>query len=485
MEMMNKLFNRVVPPLQALPNFARIVRKVTDLKNSNNYAMLYPLLYLLDQDLFVGTKEELITSGLLEPTFNEVSLVNLCQQTWLQLQPGETVRDRPHPPSNNVFAIVKNGRDVFSVKYVILKEAGGYVTDIYLNTPYPSIEVIVNNLPPLLYQFCLIMNPTPDFEKIRFKWGNLSVEYKRVVQTIYGSREQNSTKTKLKEHLLFLQDDLGFYRLNKTKEEYFEHLTEKTVFIVFSTKPLKQSNLLSPYKLEAEDIETWTTGYIIINTANLFYSIEKQNNDVHKYPWIYTAGEPTVFAGRTHLKMELICRRKSSVELQGIGFTLMSYFFGYFASNYPNLSMVLVDVARTHGSQGLPDLMFTQLLHERFKFQRTFPLVLENTQGLYTAPEFEYLSTVLQNMFEVEQHPPYLKEYKNNISPAVLQKEFPNLPPGDAISQDVLEQYAVNLTFARPMFTQDDVQSIFQRFIQSNIETVRRVPRGTLQSYTV
>ena len=487
-EVMENMFQKVVQPLESYPHFNHIVRKVTDLKNSQNYAMLYPLLYLLNKDLFIGTKEELLNERLVPLNFSESSLMNLCQQTWLQKQPDEEIKMIVHAPYYTQFSLVKNGQTLFSLRTNNKENAPGeIIKEIYLDAPYPSVEAVINYLPLLLYELC-VGSSNNTIEKLRFQFPtNVPHAYLNVLKTIYGTTLQNTTKEKLRNHLLFLQDDLGFYKLNKTENEYLEKRPEKTVFIVYSTKKLREEE--KP-ELSLEDFETWVTGYVIADTSKLFYSIEKQANDIYEYPWIYTAAEPTVFNGKTHLKMELICRRKENMDLQGIGFTLMSYFFAFFATYYPDLEMVLVDVARTHGNQGLPDPMFSQLLHERFKFQRTFPLSFSN-HGLYTPEEFEYLKKVLQNMFQSDKHAPYKKVYKNGMQPAVVSQEFPSLP-GDvntaqltSETQEVLEAHAATLTFARPVFNASNLVSIYSRFIQSNEESIKGMSRGTLQNYSL
>ena len=451
-------------------------------------AMLHPLLYLLEQNMFVASLDNLKEKQLIDQSFNEMTLLQICNNSWLEMKPWERFRVIP-----DKFQIARqdNNQELFFLGYVNNNPSKPNVTILTLDPEFQEVrnkEILVNFLPVLLFQ--IVNNPLSICqEHIEFlNWSLLSEDAKRLLQTVYGQTHV-TTKQHLKQRLLTLQEDLGFYKLNKQGQDYFAHPTEKMTMVVFLIKP-------GISDVTYETIETWMTGYVINNTNQLTYNIVKQNPDVNRYPWIYTIGEEAVFEGENHVKIELICRRKLKPDLQGVGFTLVSYFLSHFAHFYGNISMALIDVARTHGDQGLPDPMFSQLLHERFKFQRAFnfepilqsPFVL----GLPQA-EREQTMTALNNIFSTQDHAPYVKQYVNpvNFNNRVLQEEFYNLNPADIDLnhlqdpdvQQTLHSAAKTLTFVRPMPTLRDMESIYQRFYQSVAEKNKRVAPGSLQAY--
>jgi hypothetical protein len=486
-ELMHKKFTSVINRFAKLPEFTYIVQTLYQFQN--NVIMLYPLLYLLENNMFMATKEELMhRHQKLSPNFDETLLLKVCKESWVELKkPKEDFREllnkyQLYDPSTN--------QELFYLGYSKVQRSNEIVTVLHLSQRdlASSAETLINYLPVILYQISLL----PGSQALEFKFGALSPDVLQVVKTVYGP-VQVSTKTKLKQRLLTLQEDLGFYKLNKASNTYLENRPGKTTMIVY------RLNSKSPL-IEVDDIETWITGYIINNTNDLYYSIKKHTDNILQYPWNYVAMQPTQFEGNSHLKIELICRRKIQTNLKGVGFSLLSYFLSYFHIHYQNLSMVCIDVARAHGDMGLPDVMFSQLLHERLKFQRTFDmkqiLELPSVKALYkqdgsddTTQEFADHSQLLQDIFDIHKHAPYEKVYKPNMQAAVLEQEFINLPENldlqnpTAEVQEILQRHAKTLTFARPMFTSDDLQSIYQRFIQSDEEDKKRVARGKLEAY--
>jgi hypothetical protein len=346
---------------------------------------------------------------------------------------------------------------------------------------------LVNFLPVLLYQ---IVNSPLCFNQVEFlNWNLLDSEVKRLVQTLYGSNTASTTKDKLKQRLLSLQDDVGFYKLNKQGNDYFAHPLHKNTMVVFNISTKQRED----QQLSVSDIETWMTGYIIRNANQLHFNIVKQAPDIEKYPWIFTGRDTTMFNAGNHLKIELICRRKAKPDKLGLGFTLMSYFLSHYAYNFDNINMVLMDVARTHGEQGLPDPMFSQLLHERFKFQRTFEFqpLLQSTFVLNLPADVRESTTqALNNTFSTQEHAPYLKVFVN-LDANTIQQEFTGLQPDDVDLnalrdpdvQNTLQSAVKTLTFTRPMPTLEDMATIYQRFYQSVVEKKKNVATGQLIGY--
>ena len=463
--------------------YAYILQTLETLKDTDT--MLHSLLYLLEQNMFVGSLNTLKERQLISGNFDESTLLQLCNNSWLELKVGERFRVVP-----NKFQIVnENDEELMKLGYTNNNPSKPNVTLLYFTDQgEQQIEKLVNFLPVLLFE--IVTNEISVCQqKIEFlNWNLLESNIKSLLQTIYGTTQVTSIQN-LKQRLVSLQEDLGFYKLNKPGIDYFSHLTEKTTMLVFSIKG-------GGDEIDYENIETWMTGYIITDTKQLIYNIQKQTPDIDKYPWIYATRNESVFTEENHLKLELICRRKLKPDLQGIGFSLMSYFLSHFRHYYANISMVLMDVARTHGDQGLPDPMFAQLLHERFKFQRTFEFepLLESPFVMALAPAER--DTTLNNLnfiFSTQQHAPYLKHYENNnnFSAAVLLREFNNVSENDVDLnnledpnvQKILSTGTKTLTFARPMPTVEDLDSIYQRFYQSLTEKKRRVPIGRLENY--
>ena len=482
---MNQLFQKHMGKLTALnnvnnPKFNYILQTLQSY--SNNATMLHPLLFLLENDLFVGTLQELQARGIVDNAFNEQTLLQVCQESWLELKPNERFRIEP----GSKFQIMDNStipeQELFALGYSNINMGpNSFITELRL-TGSPESVKLVNYLPLVLYQISKSMGGSHDI--LRFNKLGMSPNYKTFIQTMFGSAG-NVTKDNLRDHLMQLQDDLGFYKLTKQAGEYFANPSEKTTMIVFDIN-------LKSKKVQFRDIETWITGYIITNINDLFYSIVKQGANIAKFPWLYTNRIATAFEGNHHLKIELICRRKLNPELQGIGFVLMTFFLGYMSMVFGNLSMVLVDVTRTHGDRGLPDPMFSQLFHERFKFQRAFEF-----EPLLTSPFFQALPdaetqpllVALRQIFSVDEQAPYRKQYKNGITAAQAQQEFHDLPEDlnlnnmEADTQQVLQQGAKILTFVRPLPSPRELGSIFQRFIQNDKEKKDNVARGALAAY--
>ena len=462
---------------RAQPLYAFINQQLRTYKD--DAAILYPMLFLYHNGLFIGSMQELQARGLLDQNFNETQLISVCQESWVDLKQGESM----NVIIKNVQLVQENPRTtLFELEYRALqKPSKVFVTQLEL-VGTPTREQLTNYLPVLLYQ---IASSTEYFHQDLEFVKPRSPEYQKIVKTVFGTLSI-TTKTNLKAHLLKLQDDLGFYRLNKpNRVDYFRHLTDKTTVLVFAT------DLKTPL-IQLSDVETWMTGYVINNTASLHYNIVKQGADEELYPWIYTTRSPTMFPNQNHLKLELVCRQKLYPELQGIGFTLMTYFLTLYSTNYANLNFVLMDVSRTHADRGLPDPMFCQLLHERFKFQRTFDLnaVAQSmpVRGL-PEPEVNAIQQTLSTMFDVQKPAPYTKVYLNGVDNNTLQNEFIDLPQDvnvaniDPATQVLLQTHSKSFTFVRPMPTLDNLNSIYQRFIQSYQEKANNLELGGLQAF--
>ncbi len=483
---MNTLYNTEKAKLESIPNSNFMVQKITSFYNNGQLEMLYTLLYLITNNLFIASKEELVTNNLLDANFDEMDLFNVCKESLIELKPNELYEKRLSSPTSSARLLQKETRNaLFSLEYQNHKDPknGSYVTKLYLiESKNRNMKDFVNYLPVLLYQMC----KDNLHENLEFVFTALSPTQKQMVQNLYGN-SRFTTKTKLKMHLQQLQEDLGFYKLNKGQNEYVSNLSQKTTMIVFSLER-KDSN-----SIQVEDIETWITGYVIPRGNNLPFSIRKRRSDIQQYPWIYTATSETSFDPHAHLKIELICRRKLYAEIQGIGLSTMLYFISYFQTYYEGLNMVLIDVSRTEDNIGLPDPMFSQVLHERLKFQRTFELQdMFNSlavRDLYNPQDYNLCKEMLSQSFDVERHAPYVKLFRQNLSNQFIQSEFYNLPQNfdirdwDDDLQPILQQCAKTLTMARPMFTKQDISSIIQRLIQSIVENDTNVQRGALESY--
>ena len=469
------------------PIFAYILQTIN---STEEPAVLHPLLYLLENDMFAATLSTLRQRQMIESNFNEEELLQLCNNSWLELKPGETFNLRSID-TGDVFEIKRDYMQLFDLKYTNANPQKPNVTQLAFSGTRYSKEAMVNYLPVILYQ--IVTSPICHDQVEFLNWKLLDSDVLLLVKTVFGQTHM-STKQKLKQHLLSLQDDLGFFKLNKPGQEYFNYtMKSSTIMLVFSVKPPIED------VIHLENIETWITGYIINDTNKLIYNIEKQQPDIRvrdMYPWMYATRTPSVFQGQNHLKIELICRRKLKPDLQGVGFTLMAYFLSHFRQQFVNLSMVLMDVTRVQGDQGLPDPMFSQLLHERFKFQRTFEFepLLQSPSVLNLPPE-ERNQTMndLNNTFVTQNHAPYLKTFTNraNFSAGVIQREFVNLLPQnidlqnlqDPDVQQTLHSAAKYLTFARPMPDMPELASIYQRFYQSLIEKKKHVALGELDSF--
>ena len=101
------------------------------------------------------------------------------------------------------------------------------------------------------------------------------------------------------------------------------------------------------------------------------------------------------------------------------------------------------------------------------------------------------MTNKMRRVFDIENHAPYRKVFKNNLPPVFFQTEFINVPNDlntktlttDNAVQEVLSFNAKTFTFARPMFTKEDNYSIYNRFIQSVVESNSGKERGKLDAF--
>ena len=473
---------------RANPAHNFIIQEIETLHSNNQFEILFPLLYLLKKGLYVASKDSLIEKGLLDTSFDTNTLFSLCQDSIIELKSTERYSNIivAQPAWSKLKIVLENeGGTLIELNYKKSITTAGTKLELYYD--WQGDTAVVNYLPVLLYQMTL----DSEFVNVRtiiFEMKNLSFDYQKVIQRIFGPSK--TTLENLRQQLLQIQEDFGFYKLNKTRGTAVGDL----VYIVFAL------NRQSKNKITIDDIETWITGGVI-QSRNVPYTIVKQKSDVHKYPWIYTASSETNFENTNHIKIDLVCRRKTFVDVQGVGLSLMTFFTAFAATMYPSEEtesmMILIDVARTPTDAGLPDPIFCQVLHERLKFQRTFevkPLLqefsrLNNFKGIYTQRNFEDARQKLMRVFDIETHAPYRKLFKPPLKPQFLQTEFINLTNDldtvnlDDETQKVLSNCSKTFTFIRPMFTKDDIYSIYNRFIQSVIESNTGVERGKLEAF--
>lgn len=464
-----------------------IIQEIEALHGSNKLEILFPLLYLLNKGLYAAPKESLIERGLLDASFDTNTLFSLCQDSLIEIKSTERYSNIivPQPEWSKLRIVSKSGNEtLIEVNYKKSTTPIGHKLDLYFDW---TIQSVVNYLPVLLYQLTL----DTEFSTVAtifFDMRNLSYDYKNVIQRIFGPAK--TTLSNLRQQLFRIQEDFGFYKLNKNRGNAVGEL----VYLVFAL------NRQNRNKITLDDIETWITGGLI-SSKDVPYTIVKQKSDVHKYPWIYTASSETNFEHTNHIKIDLVCRRKTFVDVQGVGLSLMAYFSAYAADMYSSdeseSMMILIDVSRTPTDAGLPDPIFCQVLHERLKFQRTFevkPLLqafsqVNNFKNIYTREDFEDAKKKLMRVFDIDVHAPYKKLFK----PAAFSlTEFNDLPNDfdtrnlDDESQELLSLTSKTFTFIRPMFTKKDIYSIYNRFIQSVVESnTPGVERGKLEAFPI
>ena len=471
-----------------------ILQEIDALHASNKFETLFPLLYLLKKGLYAAPKEKLIEEGLLDATFETNTLFSLCQDSLLELKSTEVYSNivRVKPDYSRLRLVTKNeGNVLFELQYLREVQPRGMKLTLYYSK-LGAFEGVVNYLPVLLYQLTLD-NEFSMVTEILFKMDAFSYDQKRVVSRIFGPAK--TTLNKLKQQLFKIQEDFGFYKLNnKQRETAATKATNDLVCLVFAV------NRRNPDTILIDDIETWITGGTVQSRV-LPYTIVKHASDIHKYPWIYTASSETNFEATNHIKIDLVCRRKTFVDVQGVGLSLMLYFTALaedmYYSDEAEKMMILIDVTRTPTDAGLPDPMFCQVLHERLKFQRTFeikPLLQEFTplnqwKDVFTEPIFEAAKNKLMSVFDIEKHAPYKKMFKPRLPPQFFQSEFIDLPNDldpqnlDDETQELLSVSSKTFTFIRPMFTKEDIYSIYNRFIQSVVESNKNVQRGQLDTF--
>jgi len=501
--------DRLMQKYEAIEGLQFIGQELRRLRGTRHTHVLFPIVYLLQNDMYIDMLDNLTSTNRLRLVRGVQQLVQVCQGSLLSLKPNERLEavdiveqrinivDR-QDPSRKRFTLNYNNNQATDTTTLSFNVTPTSFTSLAF------FQTVSNYLPYMLYE----VTQNNFFKtQIKFLVRNIPEESNiyKMLKAIFGASFTLS-KEELRRRLRQLQADLGLYKLNDTPAnvEQLVSSRDRSTAVVINLKRFVPGR---PFTVD--DVETWITGSIVSGNTVRF-TLEQTTNRV-KVPWSVN-WQGVTKANRTatnfakertnHLRIDLICRQKLNVQVQSVGFCSLLYYLGEMRILNPGKftaqSMVFIELSRlSRNNTGLPDPVFAQLLHERFKFQRTFDF-----QHLLSSNNDQQLKPIrdkLSAFWNPQMPPPFVKKYKAPLTQQTLTTQFVDLKDldnqfatqnveGGTFSdenQSVLQRQERSLTMARPYPSDGQLLSIFYRMFQDQYERQQNLPKGQATVYAI